>query len=114
MSIAPALLGLTTSLPVRLDAAVRPIDPGITPKTDAPWIGFLQDLGGYIQVTAIVIAAICASIILLQMMFAKLGKRSMDDETVSKLVWVLVAAAIITAISSVIRWASGLSILFTW
>lgn len=88
------------------------IDPGITPKTDAPWITFLQDIGGWLQTTAIVIGGIVAIILMVQMMFSKLSKRSMDDEVVSKFLWVLVACAIITAVSSVIRWASGLSALF--
>ncbi|WP_431711445.1 hypothetical protein [Glutamicibacter uratoxydans] len=95
-------------------ALAQTIDPGITPKTDAPWITFLQDIGGWLQTTAIVIGGIVAIILMIQMMFAKLNKRSMDDETVSKFMWVLVACAIITAVSSVIRWASGLSVLFVF
>ena len=102
-------LGLTQGT-----AQAAGIDPGITPKTDAPWITFLQDVGGWLQTTAVVIGGIVAIILMIQMMFAKLNKRSMDDETVSKFMWVLVATAIITAVSSVIRWASGLSVLFVF
>ncbi len=83
-------------------------DPGVTPNFNAPWMDQLQNIGGMVLATALVLFVIAVVAGLVVWLFGKLsGGGRAQDTGLSILLWGVVAAVVVGSIGGIISWATG-------
>lgn len=91
--------------------AVLAVDPGVSPRMDAPWMPVLRDIAGWVLGTALVLFAIAAVIGIVAWVIGKATGSSRGQEvTLSIVIWVMIAAALTAGVSGLIAWATGLEL----
>ena len=84
------------------------ISPSGTTSENAPWLDYLQTLGGHIVATILVCLVIVMVVAALLWVAGKLGAGGAAQQGgLSALLWALVAAAVIGSASGAILWFSG-------
>lgn len=84
-------------------------DPGITPNFNAPWMPSLQNVGGMVTATAIVLLAVVVVVGAVVWVAGKLSNTGgAQNAGISILLWGVVAAVIIGSTGGIIAWATGI------
>lgn len=87
------------------------VNPGIEPDMTAPWMDALRQIGGWILGSVIVALAIFGVIAVIVWIAGKAtGSGRTQEASLSTLLWVLLAAAIVGGISGAIAWAGGIKL----
>lgn len=83
-------------------------DPGIIPNFDAPWMPSLQNVGGMIMATAIVVLGIVLILGAVLWAAGKLGAGSKaQDAGLNVLLYGTLGAVVIGSAGGIVAWATG-------
>ncbi|MFC0248438.1 hypothetical protein ACFFIO_07980 [Citricoccus parietis] len=87
-------------------------DPGVKPNLDAPWMPELQNIGGMVLGTALVLFVIAIGVGLAVWLFGKIGPGGgrAQEGGLSILLWGVVASIIIGSLGGLIAWATGIPV----
>lgn len=99
----------TIAVPLMVDA--QGYDPGVSPRMDAPWNSFFQEMGGRLLGTGFIVLVILAAVFLLVWLGGRIGNNSRAQEGgLSNLLWTVVGAVILASIGGAITWFSGFTL----
>lgn len=86
-------------------------DPAVTANGNAPWMGTLRDIAGFVMATCIVILVMLLIVGAVLLVMGKLSHHGgAQGVGVTVLIWALVGAAIIGSASGLVFWFTSLSL----